>query len=151
MCPTKAWTPSQHQFCQADFFSHHPLSLQPSPHFIFTCRKASPTCFPLVTLWYHLLLSDWLSSEDFLSFSYLSWVVTTEDQISFRFGIKQSGREFLINNEFKGTLSPNKNDDSVKEAPAYCQSFLDGLYNTKEVGDGAKPLLWRFTMFSRGL
>ena len=35
----------------------------------------------------------------------------------------------------------NKNDDSVKEAPAYCRSFLDGLYNTKEVGDGAKPLL----------
>ena len=34
-----------------------------------------------------------------------------------------------------------KNDDSVKEAPAYCRSFLDGLYNTKEVGDGAKPLL----------
>ena len=31
-----------------------------------------------------------------------------------------------------------KNDDSVKEAPAYCRSFLDSLYNLKrggEVGD----------------
>ena len=29
----------------------------------------------------------------------------------------------------KKMLGPNfkKNDDSVKEAPAYCQSFLDGL------------------------
>ena len=24
-----------------------------------------------------------------------------------------------------------KNDDSVKEAPAYCRSFLDGLHNEK--------------------
>ena len=34
-----------------------------------------------------------------------------------------------------------KNNDSVKEAPAYCRSFLDGLYKTNEGGDGAKPLL----------
>ena len=27
-----------------------------------------------------------------------------------------------------------KNDDSVKEAPAYCQSFLDGLHIICEVG-----------------
>ena len=31
--------------------------------------------------------------------------------------------------------------DFVKEAPAYCRSFLDGLYKTNEGGDGAKPLL----------
>ena len=29
------------------------------------------------------------------------------------------------------SILPEKNDDSVKEAPAYCRSFLDGLYNWK--------------------
>ena len=42
-----------------------------------------------------------------------------------------------------------KNDDSVKEAPAYRRGFLDGFYKTNEGGDGAKPILGRFTMFCR--
>ena len=32
-----------------------------------------------------------------------------------------------------------KNDDSVKEAPAYCRSFLDGLYKANGVGEGQIP------------
>ena len=31
-----------------------------------------------------------------------------------------------------------KNDDSVKEAPAYCRSFLDSLYNCKRVAGGGE-------------
>ena len=30
---------------------------------------------------------------------------------------------------FESTPYLTKNDDSVKEAPAYCRSFLDSLYN----------------------
>ena len=38
-----------------------------------------------------------------------------------------------------------KNDDSVKEAPAYCRNFLDGLYTCK--GGGQKSSFCHFLMF----
>ena len=38
-----------------------------------------------------------------------------------------------------GVQNFKKNDDSVKEAPAYCRSFLDGLYKTNGVGEGQIP------------
>ena len=43
-----------------------------------------------------------------------------------------------------------KNDDSVKEAPAYCRSFLDGLYKTNGGGGVANPLFGCFTTFCKG-
>ena len=42
-----------------------------------------------------------------------------------------------------------KNDDSVKEAPAYCRSFLDGLTKLMGAGKGRNPLLMFYHILKR--
>ena len=50
-----------------------------------------------------------------------------------------------------GTNTQAKNDDSVKEAPAYCWSFLDGLHTWKGGEGQRKSLSYSFLMFSNVL